>query len=298
MKPFNIVLLVFFVILIIVSSHWLGQESYNWLPVPAALEAEPVGDLFSFLVTLGSVIFLGVLGTMLYSIIVYRAAKDDQTDAPAIRGNTKLEITWTIIPILLVIWITVYSYAIYEKMNILGHLSIVQHHAPMDEAAYAAVPERLSGPSETVEVVAKQWSWTFHYPSHEVTSTELHLPVDQRVKLKLQSADVLHGFYVPNFRIKQDIVPNQTIDLSLTPNRIGKYRLEDSQFSGTYFSVMEADVYVDSAEGYKQWLERMASQGRRPAENRAFSEYSQTKPSKLNWPTVIPAPPSVVNSSL
>jgi len=297
MKPFNIVLLAFFVILIIVTSHWLGQQSYTWLPVPAALEAEPVGDLFSFLVTLGSVIFLGVLGIMLYCLVVYRVAKDDHSDAPAIRGNTKLEITWTIIPIFLVIWITVYSYDIYERMNVLGHLSVVQHHGPLDEPAYAAEPKTLSGPTETIEVIAKQWSWTFHYPNHKVTSSELHLPVNQRVQLKLQSTDVLHGFYVPNFRIKQDIVPNRTIDLSLTPNRIGKYQLEDSQFSGTYFSLMKADVYIDSSEGFKQWLKLMSNQVRKPAKNDAFSEYSQPKQTKFDWPSVTPATPPLVQSS-
>jgi cytochrome c oxidase subunit 2 len=125
----------------------------------------------------------------------------------------------------------------------------------------------------------------------------LHLPVNQSVRLKLQSEDVLHGFYVPEFRVKQDIIPNRTITFVLTPLRVGKYRLRDSQFSGTYFSLMEADVYVESPEAYNQWLAQAATRQPATASNPAFSEYTQ-QPGKAHgsgWPTVVPAKPPVVN---
>lgn len=75
----------------------------------------------------------------------------------------------------------------------------------------------------------------------------------------MQSEDVLHGFYVPEFRVKQDIIPNRTITMVFTPLRSGKYRLNDSQFSGTNFALMEADVYVESPEAYNQWFARAAN---------------------------------------
>ncbi|MBV9387752.1 MAG: hypothetical protein JOZ78_15125 [Chroococcidiopsidaceae cyanobacterium CP_BM_ER_R8_30] len=115
MRIFNFGLLAIFVLTIILVSQWLGQEAYDWLPLPATVEAEQVGHLFSFLVTLGAIVFLGVAGTLLCSILVYRAARNDSSDAPAIRGNLRLEITWTAIPILLVIWISGYSYTIYQN---------------------------------------------------------------------------------------------------------------------------------------------------------------------------------------
>jgi cytochrome c oxidase subunit 2 len=291
MQTFNLVLLAIFVVAIIFASHWLGQQAYNWLPTPAALEADYVGHLFSFLVTLGSFVFLGVLGMLLYSIAVYRVNSGDTSDGPPIRRNLKLEITWTTIPIILVICIVSYNYSIYQRMNILGSLPLVHLHNPMESAAYAqSTPADMQ--EEIIDVMARQWSWTFRYPNNNVTSRELHLPVNKRAHLRLQSADVLHGFYVPNFRIKQDIVPNRTIDFRFTPNRVGKYQLHDSQFSGTYFAITTADVYVDTPEAYQQWLSQASNQTTQEPDA-ATLEHSQPPqiPLRSNWPTVPPAKP-------
>lgn len=284
----------------------MGQQAYQWLPIAAAAEAEPVGHLFSFLVTLGTIVFLGVIGVLVYSILFYRAADSDTSDALPIRGNLKLEITWTVIPILLVIWIASYSYNIYQRMSILGALPLVHLH-PLEAPAYAETigqalqPVDMQGANrigaEQIGVIAKQWSWSFHYPNQNVTSTELHLPVNQPVHLMLQSEDVVHGFYVPNFRIKQDIPPNQTIEFKFTPNRVGQYQLHDSQFSGTYFALMTANVYVDAPERYSQWLAQAAARPPVPAVNPAKSEHTQppSTPLRSNWHTVPPARPPVVN---
>ena len=120
MKLHNVSLLAAFVIAIVLTSHWLGQESYHWLAPAASLEAEEVGHLFSFLVSLASVVFLGVIGMMAYSMWVYRSSADDSSDGPAIRGHSAVEITWTVIPVLLVIWIASYSFVIYQRMSLLG----------------------------------------------------------------------------------------------------------------------------------------------------------------------------------
>ena len=103
MQWFNGALLALLMILMALASDYLGQQAYSWLPAPATVEAEAVGDLFSFLVTLGAMVFLGVMGTLIYSLLFYRASKGDTSDAVPIRGNLKLEITWTVIPIMLVI---------------------------------------------------------------------------------------------------------------------------------------------------------------------------------------------------
>jgi len=296
MKVFNIVLLALFVIGIIITSHYLGVQSYHWLPTPAALEALPVGDLFSFLVSLGSLVFLGVLGMMIYSILFFRAAKGDKSDAYPIKGNVQLEIIWTVIPIVLVVWITYYSYNIYQKMNVLGNLPVVHLHNPLEESAYAAINDQDQN-GETIEVTARQWDWSFHYPNGNITSRELHLPLNQKVRLILKSEDVIHGFFVPNFRIKQDIVPNRAIELRLTANRVGKYQLEDSQFSGTYFALMQADVYVDPVETYSKWLSQASKQKPLPESNQAILEHNRyiaTPSYFFHWPSVSPAK-SLVN---
>ncbi|MBD1910009.1 MULTISPECIES: cytochrome c oxidase subunit II [unclassified Leptolyngbya] len=297
MRTFNIVLLAIYVGVIILTSHAMGQQAYDWLPIAAAVEAEPVGHLFSFLVTLGTIVFLAVFGVLVYSILFYRAASQDTSDAPPIRGNLRLEITWTVIPILLVIWIATYSYNIYQRMNTLGALPLVHLHL-LGTPAYAAdTVTSETQPAEQIEVIAKQWSWSFRYPNHSVTSTELHLPVNRPVHLMLQSEDVVHGFFVPNFRIKQDIIPGQTIAFKFTPNRIGQYQLHDSQFSGTYFALMEATVFVDSPERYSQWLAQTTVRPPVAAVNLAISEHTQSPatPMRSNWRTVPPAQPSLVN---
>lgn len=302
----NIFILIVGAIIVTATSLWMGEQSYSWFPVQAAAESHLIDDLFSFLVIIASFIFFGVTATLLYSVAFHRAVKGDTSDGPPIEGNIALEIIWTAIPIALVVWIGTYSYQVYSQMAIRGPMELVHLHMPGMEAAYAApwnfgkpnpVVEEEIDTNKPIDVIARQWAWEFHYPYKNVSSTELHLPANVRVHLALQSEDVLHGFYIPAFRLKQDIIPKETIDFEFTPIREGKYRLMDSQFSGTYFAAMEANVVVDSPEEYKAWLQKAASQNPAPAENQAASEYAtaQKKSFKRGWPTVVPAEPPVVN---
>ncbi|MBH8560723.1 cytochrome c oxidase subunit II [Nostoc sp. CENA67] len=301
-KILNILTLFTGAIAVTFMSLWIGKQAYSWLPPQAAAESHLIDDLISFLVTLGAFIFLGVTSTLVYSIIFHRAKKDDFSDGPAIEGNITLEVVWTAIPVLLVLWIAGYSSQVYEQMAIQGPAQLVHLHNPMGmESAYAATKDApvdaLAEPVEKIDVVAKQWAWVFHYPEKNVTSTELHLPSDRRVRLALQSEDVLHGFYIPAFRLKQDIIPNHTIDFEFTPIRTGEYRLTDSQYSGTYFATMQANVVVESPEQYHQWLAQAATHKPSPANNQAASEYAQasTQAVKTGWATVAPAPSPLVN---
>lgn len=290
----NLILLVIYGLFTLAVSYWLGQQSYQWLPTAAAAEAEPVGDLLSFLVSLGSIVFLGVTGVLGYSLLFYRFSPHNP-DGAAIRGNTRLEIIWTIIPIVLVTWIAWYSYGIYQRMQVLGPLPIVEVPELLGEKAIAAEPSSLIAQDsninpERIEVDVKQWAWTFTYPNAGVRSHELHLPVDRRVTLKMTSQDVLHGFYVPNFRIKQDIVPNREIEFSFTPNRIGDYELHDSQFSGTYFAVMTAPVLVQSLEDFQSWLESQQQDQTDLPPSPASQEFQQRPGTswQSGWPSVQP----------
>ncbi|MGB5714432.1 MAG: cytochrome c oxidase subunit II, partial [Waterburya sp.] len=152
-------------------------------------------------------------------------------------------------------------------------------------------------PMTNVEVDSKQWAWVFHYPEKNVTSSELHLPVDQRAHFRLRSQDVIHGFYIPAFRVKQDIIPPKTFDFEFTPIRIGTYRLRDSQYSGTYFAAMQTNVVVESPEDYDRWLNKAAKQIPSAAPNQAASEYArrEQKADTAVWETVVPAPSPMVN---
>ncbi|MGA7936370.1 MAG: cytochrome c oxidase subunit II [Kovacikia sp.] len=296
MKLSTILTLVAIGAVLVLASLWMAQQSYSWLPSEATEEAKLVDELFSLLVGLGTFVFLGVGGFIVYTVLTQRTSRFDLNDGPPIEGNVTLEIVWTGIPILLVLFIAGYSYQIYSQMAIRGPMEIVHLHTPLDiESAYAAPLNAES--VEEIEVHAKQWAWSFRYPKQNVISSELHLPANHRVRLALQTEDVIHGFYVPDFRLKQDIIPNRTIDFEFTPIRPGNYRLNDSQFSGTYFAIMQANVVVEPPDQYHRWLDQVATQKLVPANNQPFDEYTKRSKKGLRsgWKTVPPAPPPLVN---
>ena len=295
MRPRNILFIVAYAIALAGISLWMGQLSYSWFPPQASAESLLIDKLFAFLVTIGSFIFLGITGVSIYAVVFQRAAKYDFSDGPHIEGNVSLEVVWTAIPILLVFWLAGYSYYIYQQMSIRGPMEMM--HLSMGHGDTPAVVQEL--PTEEIEVISKQWAWVFRYPESHVTSTELHLPANHRIKLALTSEDVLHGLYIPAFRLKQDIVPNKTVNFEFTPIKEGTYRLRDSQFSGTYFATMQANVVVESPEEYQTWLAEAKKRKPSPSYNQAAEEYSQEKRQtfKRGWPTIIPAKPPVVNYS-
>jgi cytochrome c oxidase subunit 2 len=300
MKIRAVLVLTAYVIFAIFASLWMAQQSYDWFPPEAAAESRLFDNLFSLFTGLGTLIFLGVSGPLCYSLIFHRAGKYDFSDGPPIEGNTLLEVIWTAVPLVLVLSLASASYRTYEKMAIRGPMTIV-HLPQLVEPAYADTPPQpvpaKAEPVEQIDVTGKQWAWIFHYPDQNVTSTELHLPADRRVRLTLRSEDVLHGFYVPAFRLKQDVVPNHTIDFEFTPVRPGTYRLRDSLYSGTYFAANQADIVVQPPEDYQQWLADAAAQSPSPAYNQAAFEYSRGGESAIvsGWKSVPPAPPPVVN---
>ena len=278
----------------IVISYWISQQAYSWMPIAATEEAQHVDDLFSFLVALGTFVFLGVVGTIVWAIITCRAKPDDFTEGHPARGNNILEFLWTAAPTVLVIWIAWQSFTIYQTLDIEGLNTLIDSTANSDGAILVA---QTASPVEDIEVIARQWEWTFRYPQENITTDELHLPQNKPVRLVLESEDVIHGFYVPEFRFKQDIIPNHTIDFTFTPLKEGKYKLHDSQFSGTYFALMEADVYVDSPDAYLQWLQSANSKIFKP--NLAATEHAH-KPQQLiksHWQTIEPPTPLVAGES-
>ena len=317
-------LIAIYVAVLLFVSHWIGQQAFSWMPPQATAEAQKVDDLFSFLVSIGAFIMLGLLGMMVYSVLFFRAPKEDYTEGHPSRGDMRLEILWTATPTLLVLWIAFKGFTIYQQLNILGLGQVVHLHMPSQEAdsvalatepseyllprgdakneraspAYAVLASSNPKPAdETIEVFVKQWSWSFRYPNN-VTSNELHLPVNRRTRLNMHAQDVLHSLYIPEFRLQQYVVPGRNIDIVLTPIHTGKYHLKDSLFSGTYFALMDANVYVESSQAYNQWLTQTAAGEPTPATNQAVAEYTQPPKTwfKTSWYTVTPAQPPVITA--
>ena len=292
-SPLSVVALVGWVALLVLLSVWMGQQAYHWLPVQASTAAPLVDGLFSFETAVGTFVFGGVVSVMVWVLLMHRAEKYDESDAVPIEGNTRLEVIWTAIPFVLVMAIAVYAMRVNSTLGMLGPMEHIHVRNPIEDAG-GYPGDRL--PAEQVEVVARQWSWEFRYPGADVSTTELHLAVDQPVTFRLVSDDVLHGFYIPAFRVKQDVIPGRAIDFNLTPTREGRYRLRDSQFSGTWFAANQADVVVESAADHQAWLQAAARQPLQSGISDAAREFAQRGQStKAGWATVPPAPPPQVN---
>ncbi|APD48679.1 cytochrome c oxidase subunit II [Synechococcus sp. CS-602] len=287
--------LVFWIGLLVWFSFWMGQQSFGWLPVQASSAAPLVDGLFSFETAVATFVFAGVVSVMAWVMLFNRAAKYDISDAEPIEGNTKLEIIWTVIPLLLVMGIAYYTIDVNRQIGLIGPMDHVHGDrlaSDQQPASGAAV-----APQAEIEVIARQWSWEFRYPGAAVSATELHLPLDRRVGLQLRSEDVIHGFYVPAFRLKQQVIPGRSIAFFLTPTREGRYRLRDSEYSGTWFAANQVDVVVQSETDYQDWLRRASRLPLQPGLSDASREYalrqSRTRPS--GYATVVPAPPPMVN---
>jgi cytochrome c oxidase subunit 2 len=285
------------------ASVAVARLSHSWLPVPASSAAPLVDELFALESGIGAFIFLGCCGVILWTLLFNRAPKYDLANGGPIEGNLRLEITWTLIPLVLVMAIAWHAINVNRTLATLGgKLRTTGGHDHGAELV-AQLPDAnvpVAGalaPVGPIEVIARQWSWEFGYPNG-VRSTELHLPVNRQAEFRLISLDVLHGFYIPAFRLKQDLIPGSEITYRLTPTREGRYRLRDSQFSGGYFSTNQTDVVVESEQAYQSWLKAAARLPLQEAPNLADAQYQRRlERGNRGWAVVPPAPPPQVNVS-
>ncbi len=272
-------------------SKLMASWSYSWLPVQASSAAPYVDNLFAFETGIGTFIFLGCSGVIGWVLIFNRAPKYDESFGEPIEGNTNLEIVWTVIPLLLVIAIAIYSTNINSTLKNLGSKS--KYDPQKDLIQNSELGQNIS--DAPIDVIARQWNWEFVYPEG-FSSSELHLPINNKINFRLISKDVLHGFYIPAFRLKQDIIPGSIIEYSLTPTRAGVYRLRDSMFSGTYFSENQTNVIVESKDSYQNWIHKTVKKVPVNGLNQAGILYKKRlEKGDRGWATVPPNPPPMVN---
>ncbi len=206
----------------------------NVMPVEASAQSIPVDWMWNMDIGVISFLFALIMVPLVYSLIVFRRRKGDTTDAEHMEDSTTLEVTWTVVPLMVVI---VFAY--------LG--------------AYTLGQTRTVDPNALViNVTAHQWDWSFDYPEG-FTSNELHLPINQQVVLKMQSLDVIHSFWVPEFRVKQDIVPGHITEYRITPTLLGNYTVRCSQLCGASHAYMERPVVVTSQNDYDAWVQQQAA---------------------------------------
>ena len=201
-----------------------------WLPPADSKQAVEVDHVYWFVTVICVAIFALVAGVALYAVWKFRAAPDDPDDGAPIHGHTGLEVVWTAIPAVLVTAITVYSGVVLTQVE-----NIPKEH-------------------RVVEVTGQQFAWSFHYPESNVTSGQLALPVDEPVELKLTAKDVIHSFWVPEWRMKKDAVPGIETDLVITPTKEGTFTVVCTELCGLGHATMRAQALVLSSAGFQKWL--------------------------------------------
>ena len=229
-RHFVIVGILVFVVSILI---YIGLDSAGLMPVEASTQAADIDWMWNLEVVAMSFLFALIVVPLAYSLVVFRRRKGDTTDAEHMEGNTQLEIAWTIVPLFIVV-----AYAYLGAINL--------------AATQRADPEAM-----VVKVTGLQWSWTFEYEPVNglaVISDELHVPVGKQVLLRMTSNDVIHSFWVPEFRVKQDLVPGRITELRITPSLEGNYKVRCAELCGTSHYSMEKPVVVTSQEEFDAWM--------------------------------------------
>src|SRR5215510_9115144 len=210
-----------------------GLSHVHLLPVEASAQASEIDWMWDAVAIGMAFLFALIVVPMFYSFVVFRRKKGDTTDAEHVEGNTTLEIVWSIVPLFLVV--------------IFAYLGAVNLADTVREDPNAMV----------IKVTGIQWSWKFEYPPVDgisVASDELHVPVGKQVLLQMTSSDVIHSFWVPEFRVKQDLVPGRITELHITPTREGNYMVRCAELCGTSHAYMEKPVVISTQEEYDTWL--------------------------------------------
>ena len=243
---------------LVLGGLWIGQ-TINLLPIDASINAPSYDELFKVLFTIGTILFVGITGLLIFSLIRFRRRSDQIGDGVAIEGNLPLEIFWTAVPAIVVLFVGLYSYDIYDRMG--GMVPLAHDHmgGMQEERIWGGISSGSVG-SEMVpdvlpiEVTAMQFAFLFHYPDGDITAGELHVPADRPITLRMESKDVIHAFWVPEFRLKQDIIPGQPTQLSFTATRPGRYPIVCAELCGPYHGGMRSTVVVDEADEWQTWF--------------------------------------------
>jgi len=226
-------------VLVIISTfvmRWLLSIIFA-NPMAASAEAGSIDKLSNAHYWMISLLFSLIMVLMLYASVIFRRQPDDEEDGPYVHGNTTLEITWTIIPLIIVIAFGIWgSFMLFDIT-------------------------RAEAGEMKIGVVGQQWAWSFEYPEQGgFTSPELVLPVGQPIVFEMRTKDVIHSFWVVEFRIKQDLLPGSTQELRITPTEIGEYKVRCAEICGLSHSTMLAPVRVVAAADFDSWVaEKLAA---------------------------------------
>ena len=205
------------------------NSAFPLVPERAASAAGEVDALFLFILGVTGLFAVAIWAALIFLAVRYRRRSDDDRP-PEIHGSVALELTWTIVPLLLMAVMFVWGAKVYFQMN-----------RPPDDAM-------------TVSVVGKRWMWKLQHPTGQREINELHVPMGRAVKLVITSEDTIHSFFVPAFRIKKDAVPGRYNVAWFRATKPGSYHLFCAEYCGTEHARMGGRVVVMEPEAYQTWL--------------------------------------------
>jgi cytochrome c oxidase subunit 2 len=207
----------------------------DWFPTDATSSADSIDTLYYVLVIVSVPIFVLVMTIAIYSVIRFRARPGDKSDGAPIHGNAKLEVVWVLVPTLIVSALAAYGWIVLDDVE-----------AKKDNEL-------------TVDVYAQQFAWRFNYPQQggrPVQSEQLVLPKDRPVYFRIHTDDVIHSFWVPEFRLKQDAVPGITTRIRVTPDKIGNFRVVCTELCGLGHATMRQTVRVVTPAEFDGFIQR------------------------------------------
>lgn len=207
-----------------------AYDRFGLLPPLAAWEGERIDALFRVIFAVMAVIFALVVVLLGYSVLVFRRRPAEEGEGAPVHGNVWLEAAWTLVPLVVVVLLGVYGGVVLGQIR-----------------------DGSRGDELVVDATAVQYGWLFDYPVQGIRSPELRLPVGRSARLRLRSRDVIHSFWVPEFRVKQDAVPGLETALRITPSQTGEYRALCAEACGVGHAFMTAKVVVLEPEAFEAW---------------------------------------------
>src|SRR5665811_42621 len=210
----------------------------NWNGEGASTAAAKIDTLLDVMIVLSAFVFSLVMVMLFYALWKFKAKPGDESDGEPIHGNTRLEVAWTVIPTIIVLFGAGYSWAVLDEI------------------------ENPAQNPLTVDVFSQQFAWSFGYPGKEnaageenpYSEGELHVPLGRQVHFKMHALDVLHSFWVPEWRIKKDNVPGITTTAIVTPDKPGAYQLICTELCGLGHAAMRAKVVVEPPAQFRKWV--------------------------------------------
>ncbi len=251
--------------LIAIARGHRAELQIHWFPVQASAQAKNTDRLYHVLVIASIPIFVLVVTVILFSVWQFRMKPGEELkDGPPIHGNTRLEVFWTAIPAALLLGLVSYSFVVLHE----------------NEKKPAGVPEIQIG------VTGQQFFWDYEYPSSvtggkPLKSYQLYLPEGDTVYFNMRSKDVIHAFWIPAFRLQEDVVPGITTHYRATPDRLGTYPVVCNLLCGSGHSLMRSAVHVVPPARFRAWLASQERSGSTVATASATPPASAAEPATI-----------------